>query len=659
MIGRREEKTRVYDGEERKRMDKAVRVRELETLIERHNNLYYNSQPEISDEEFDKLRDELSALAPESPVLRRIGADSADGFPKVRHLMPMGSQDKATSPEEFLKWAAKIRHPEYLVQYKLDGASLELQYDAGNLSRAVTRGDGQVGDEITPNARRMAGVLARLPELFNGAVRGEVVMTRDVHGRKYADKANCRNAANGLMKRKDGVGSEDLRVICYDALAVVGGSSAENAFSSWDERYFPDEKSKLEWLSRMGFETVPLRICATPEEVVDWRARVMDARPGLPYDIDGLVIKGNEIDPADMARARPEKQIAFKFSPEEAVSTVRRVEWSESGANFTPIGVVDPVRLAGTVVQRANLCNTDMIRSLSLRIGSRVVITKRGEIIPKIESLVENPPDTREIPIPSDCPACGSALVDEGTRLFCPNPECPKKSLHRLEKWLSVLGIRDFGSVILSKLHAAGRVRSIADLYTLRAEELAVFDRMGDVLARKILRNLTTRNEVSLAEFIAGLDIEGIGELVAEKAVSAGFNTLDKLRSASPDDLAAVDGFGEILARTLTEGLSALGPEIDALIASGVLKIRLPAAAGPLAGKSFCFTGELRSMKRGQAEARVKARGGSVKSSVTKDLSYLVTNDPDSGSDKNRKARALGVPVIDEEEFLALVEGTS
>ncbi len=632
-------------------MDRSTRIRELEALIERHNDLYYNSQPDISDEEFDRLRDELAALSPGSPVLAGIGADSADGFPKVRHLMPMGSQDKATSPEEFLKWAAKVGHPEYLVQYKLDGASLELQYEDGGLRRAVTRGDGEIGDEITPNARRMAGVLDRLPEPFTGAVRGEVVMTREVHARKYSDKANCRNAANGLMKRKDGAGSEDLRVICYDALSVV------DAPSVGDTGFFPDEKSKLSWLERMGFETVPLRVFASPGEVVDWRAHVMDARPGLPYDIDGLVVKGNEIDPADMARARPEKQIAFKFSPEEAVSTVLRVEWSESGANFTPIGVLEPVRLAGTVVQRANLCNTDMIRSLSLRIGSRVVITKRGEIIPKIESLVENPADVREIPVPSDCPSCGSALVDEGTRLYCPNPECPKKTLHRLEKWLSVLDVRDFGSVILGKLHAAGRVRSLADLYTLKAEELAAFDRMGEVLARKILRNLAARNEVSLAEFVAGLDIEGVGELVAEKAVAAGFDTLDKLRAADPSELAAVDGFGEILANALAGGLRTLAREIDALIAAGAVRIRPPAAAGPLAGKSFCFTGELKSMKRGQAEARVKALGGSAKSTVTKDLSFLVTNDPESGSDKNRKARAFGVRVIGEEEFFALVEG--
>lgn len=623
-------------------MDNKERVRELAALIRKHQDLYYNGQPEISDADFDALWDELTRLDPGNPVLARVGSDAADGFPKARHLIPMGSQDKATNPEDFLKWAAKVRHEEYLVQYKLDGASLELQYDAGRMVKAVTRGDGTVGDDITPNALRMRGVLHRLSQSFTGGVRGEVLMSHEVHDTKYADKANCRNAANGLMKRKDGTGSEDLQVVCYDAVA------------SGDGAFFPDEKAKLEWLSAMGFTTVPLRVFKTPGEIVDYRAHVMDLRPSLPYDIDGLVVKGPWIDPEDAARARPEKQIAFKFSPEEAVSTVRQVLWSESGANYTPIGVVDPVRLAGTLVQRANLCNTDMIRGLSLHIGSRVVITKRGEIIPKIESLVENPPDASDIPVPTVC-SCGTALVDEGTRLYCPNPDCPKKTLHRLEKWLTVLDIRDFGSVILGKLHASGRVRTMADLYTLKPGELAEFDRMGDVLAAKILRNLAARNEVSLPEFVAGLDIEGIGLLVAEKAVAAGFDTLDKLRSARPENLSRIDGFGDILARTLAEGLQSLALEIDALLASGAVRIKPPAGGGPLSGRSFCFTGELASMKRAEAKKRVTELGGQAKDAVTRGLTYLVTNDPLSGSEKNRKARELGVSVIGEEAFLALL----
>jgi DNA ligase (NAD+) len=404
----------------------------------------------------------------------------------------------------------------------------------------------------------------------------------------------------------------------------------------------------------MGFELAPQAVLDSPEAVIEYRARVMDKRASLPYDIDGLVVKGRAIDPEDMARARPEKQIAFKFSLEEAVSVLRSVEWSESGANYTPIGLLDPVRLAGTTVQRANLVNTNIIRGMDLKIGSRVIITKRGEIIPKIEGLVENPPGTTEIEAPSHC-SCGVALVDEGTRLFCPNPSCPKKIQHRLEKWLSVLDVRDFGGVIVGKLLAAGRVRSIPDLYSLNAEELAEYERMGAKLAQKILGNLAARNEVSLSRFIAGFDIEGIGELNAEKAVAAGFDSLQKLREASLEALAAVDGLGEITARTIAEGLASLAAEMDALLATGAVRILPPQSTGPLAGKSFCFTGELASMKRPEAEALVRSLGGQPKSSVTKGLSYLVTNDPSSGSDKNKKAEAYGVTIIDEAAFLALV----
>ena len=475
---------------------KKTRVDELEALIKKHQDLYYNGQPEISDAEFDGLWDELASLDPTNALLARVGADKADGWPKVAHAMPMGSQEKASNPEDFLAWCVKAPRGEYLVQYKLDGASLELQYREGRLLRAVTRGDGSVGDDITPNALRMQGVLADLPEPFSGGVRGEVLMSHAIHATKYADKANCRNAANGLMKRKDGMGSEDLAVICYDALGFVPrkGSSPLSQpnldFSDLSrdtvprdrvpgESPFADELEKVAWLSRMGFTTVEVIRLTNPDDVIAYRAHVMDIREALPYDIDGLVVKGREIDLDDMARARPEKQIAFKFSLEEAISTLREVEWSESGANYTPIGIIDPVRLAGTTVQRANLVNTNAINAMDLRIGSRVIMTKRGEIIPKIEGLVENPPSTEPIFVPSIC-GCGASLVDEGTRLYCPNPDCPKKAFHRLEKWLSVLDIRDFGSVILGKLFAAGRVNEIADLYTLEATELAVYDRMGE-----------------------------------------------------------------------------------------------------------------------------------------------------------------------------------
>ena len=629
--------------------EKNARVNELEAEIKRHQKLYYNGEPKISDEEFDALWDELESLDPGNPLLKAVGTDRSEQWPKSPHRMTMGSLSKATDPESFLAWATKVQYPLYLVQYKLDGASMELQYDEGHFVRGVTRGDGVIGDDITPNVAKMNGVPKELPEPFTGAVRGEVLMSRRMHDAKYADKANCRNAANGLMKRKDGVGAEDLDIICYDAVSSLATGTP-----------FDTERKKIAWLERMGFKVVPTVECESPEAVIAYRAKIMDIRPDLEYDIDGLVVKGDRIDREDASKLRPELQIAFKFSPEEAVTTLREVEWSESGATVTPIGIVEPVRLAGTTVQRANLANPDMIRSMDLRIGSKVVITKRGEIIPKIESLVENPPDAVQIEIPTHCSLCSAELIDEGTRLYCPNPVCPGKAYHRLEKWLSVIDIKDLGSALLKRLFDSGKVTRIPDLYRLSVQDLLAFERMGEKSAQKIIRNVHARNEVSLSDFIAGFDIEGIGVLMADKLIAAGIDTLDKLFAASPSDFEKIDGFAEITARSLYDGLRVVEKDMRELAEQGYVRI-LPAArssgeeAAGVAGKSFCFTGELESIKRSEAEKLVRAAGGTVKSSVTKDLDYLVTNDPTSGSEKNRKAQEFSIPVIDETQFLALL----
>jgi len=482
-------------------------------------------------------------------------------------------------------------------------------------------------------------------------VRGEVIMTHDVHRDHFSVKANCRNAANGLMKRKDDSGSEYLEVLCYDAAPGIPGSP----FTGFAP--FQNECEKLDWLASCGFTVVHSEICTGYQAVIDYRAKVMDIRGTLPFDIDGLVIKGREIDPADLARSRPEKQIAFKFSLEEAITVLREVIWSESGATYTPIAVTDPVRLAGTTVQRANLVNPNMIADMDLRIGSRIVVTKRGEIIPKIEALVENPPDVKLIVQPEVCGVCGTSLADEGTRLYCPNTECPKRLHHRIEKWIDVLDIRSFGETLIRRLFDSGRVRRIGDLYTLNTDELAALDRMGPQSAVRVLRSLKAKKEITLAQFIAGFDIEGIGVTMMEKLVAAGFDTLDTLFSASRDDFEDVYQFGSAMAETLVTQLAVLREEMEALVSSGAVTITEPVRGGSLSGKSFCFTGELSSMKRTQAQELVKKLGGSVKSAVTRDLSYLVTNNPGSASSKNRKAAELGIPVLDEEAFLALLNG--
>ncbi|MCL2880156.1 MAG: helix-hairpin-helix domain-containing protein, partial [Treponema sp.] len=360
----------------------------------------------------------------------------------------------------------------------------------------------------------------------------------------------------------------------------------------------------------------------------------------------------------------PEKQIAFKFELETAFSILRSVEWSESGATYTPIGIVDPVRLAGTTVQRANLNNPGMMRSLGLKIGRAVSIVKRGEIIPKIEGLAPPgalPDDpgivTKEIEIPSLCTTCGTALVDAGTRLYCPNAACPKRLLHRLEKWIAVLDIRELGEKLIAQLFSKGRVRQISDLYTLTAQELAGYDRMGELSAAKVIRHINSPRNLSLAAFVAGFDYEGIAETTMDKIACAGFNTLAKLSCAAVEELADIFGIGTITAAIIADGLKETTQEMDAVLAAGIVTIAEPPAAETLklSGVSFCFTGELSSMKRAQAEEKIKTLGGQAKSTVVKDLTYLVTNDPQSNSSKNKKARELGIPIINEEQFLELI----
>jgi len=644
----------------------ASRVATLERLIPEYQKSYYDGEAEISDGEFDLLWDELKALAPDSPVLKKVGdgdaASGVDGFPKARHLIPMGSQDKAANPEEFRAWARKTGLPKFLVQYKLDGASLELQYEKGALTKAITRGDGVVGDEITANAKRMSGVPEKLDIPFSGGVRGEVVMTRDVWREKYSSKANCRNAANGIMRRKDGSGCDDLVCIAFDAAEVGDLSGGGGAVNGGD--YFTDEARKIEWLGKRGFRTAETKICADSDGVVAYREKVAKMRAGLPFDIDGLVVKDLVTDMADLRRARPEKQIAFKFELETAFSILRQVEWSESGATYTPIGVVDPVRIAGTTVQRANLNNPDMIRALGLKIGSAVSVVKRGEIIPKIEGLAPEdalPPEAssggeQEIAFPDRCNVCNTDLVDAGTRLYCPNVGCPKRLHHRLEKWVKVLDIRELGEKLIRQLFDKERVRQIADLYTLQAEELAGYERMGDLSAAKVVRHIQTPRELSLAVFVAGFDLEGVAETTMEKVCAAGFNTLETLRCASVEELADVHGLGEITAGVIADGLKETAAAMDAVLETGVISIAPPPPETlPLRGLSFCFTGELSSMKRPQAEEKIRALGALAKTSVIKGLSYLVTNDPESGSSKNKKARSLGISIIGEDDFLALL----
>jgi DNA ligase (NAD+) len=342
----------------------ANRIKELEGLIEYHNNLYYNSEEaEISDAEYDSLFDELKSLDPGNRlVTKNVGATETDGFSKAKHLMPMGSQQKAADEVEFTKWAKKDGLPEtsgktkssYLAQYKLDGASIELQYSNGKFVKAVTRGDGETGDDVTANAVKFRFLQKTLTESFTGSIRGEVMMNSKVKDKYYADKANKRNAAVGVMKKKDGTGAEHLYVAVYDAVSTDGKS------------FWKDEVTKQYWLENQGFKVAIWITIDSIEEAVEFRKNTMNARSHLEYDIDGVVIKNNKIDLEDMKRARPDHQIAFKFSLEEAETTLISVEWSISGKTYTPVVCFNKVNLNGTTVQRASMSNPGQLMRLKI-----------------------------------------------------------------------------------------------------------------------------------------------------------------------------------------------------------------------------------------------------------------------------------------------------
>ncbi|MCK4382536.1 MAG: NAD-dependent DNA ligase LigA [Candidatus Lokiarchaeota archaeon] len=626
--------------------NKKDRITFLVKEIERHRYLYYNEQPEISDAKYDALEDELRKHDPENSLLFKIGIDSSDLFTKRKHIIPMSSQDKVTSHTDFKKWAKKRNFKLFLVQFKLDGISIELQYKDSIFQYAITRGDGEIGDDVSANVVKMKGFLSKLKDNFTGAVRAEILLYHDIYNKKFSDKQNCRNAAAGLVRRKDGIGSGDLNLIFYDAISIT------------DEVTFQSEVQKLKWLKEQNFPTIPTKTVHTPQEVIKVRENTMtNIRNILNYDIDGLVVKGKQIDLQDMKRAKPTKQIAFKFQAEEIETTLLDVEWSISGANYTPVAIVKPVHLMGSNVSRASLANPNLIKELKIKIGSEVFISKRGDIIPKIERVIRTPPDAKEIILPTECEVCHTSLINEGTQLYCPNEECPKRAYYRLARWIKKLNIKHFSEkLILKPLFASGKVKTISDLYRLKVNDLTQFEGVKETSAKKALDNLFAVKEVSLAKFIGGFAIENIGEDLAQRIIDAGFDTLGKIRKASIHQISQIDGFADITAHQLQKGISRLCPEMkDVLGTNKITIMEGKSMSNKLDGASFCFTGKLETMKRAEAEQLVKDNGGVARSGVVKDLSYLVTNSTEE-TVKFKKAQEQGSKIITEEEFLKMVE---
>jgi len=621
------------------------RIKFLEIEIQRHRSLYYNEEPEISDAKYDSLEDELKELDPDNLILFRIGIDRSELFTKEKHIIPMNSQDKVTQPGEFNKWAKKRNYKVFIVQFKLDGISIELQYEKGIFQKAITRGDGEVGDNVSANVVKMKGFIPKLKEGFTGAVRAEIVLFHDIYNKRYLDKQNCRNAAAGIVRRKDGIGSKDLNLIYYDAISTT------------NDAIFKTETQKIKWLKEQNFPTVLTKTIHTPQEVIQVREDVMNnVRATLNYDIDGLVIKGKVIDIEDMKRTKPIKQIAFKFQAEGIETTLLDVEWSISGHHYTPVAIVETVHIMGSNVSRASLANPNLINDLKIKIGSEVFITKRGDIIPKIEYVIKTPPNAKEIPIPSVCEVCDTPLINEGTQLFCPNDSCPKRAYYRLTRWIKTLNVKYFSKKLMIRpLFDSGKIQTITDLYHLKVSDITRLDGVKETSAKKALDNLYTVTTVSLAKFIGGFAIENIGEDMVQKVVDSGFDTLEKIRKASTFQISQVEGFAKISANQLTEGMTKLYPQMKEVLDTNKIKIEVKKLGNKLEGMTFCFTGKLETMKRAEAEQLVKDNGGLRRSEVTKNLTYLVTNSTEPTA-KYTKAQKQDTKIITEKEFLEMVE---
>lgn len=640
----------------------AARIAVLGDLLKKYKDAYYNGHPLVSDAAYDQLEDELRALDPGHAVLTSVGAPvpakarpRAAGAPvseweKAQHKIPMGSLNKAVDEAEFHAWvarceehAAREKLPKVLgdlfVTEKLDGISLEVIYERGVMTEAITRGDGQIGERITVNVARMKGVPPRLGEPLSISVRGEVILKLSDMKRSFPNASNARNMASGTAKRFDGSGCEHLTVLFYDL-------EGEDAV---------DEVQKFARLKRLGFETPNLYPSDSAGVLRLYREYAASKRAALDYEIDGLVIRCNPVRTQALLgelAGRPRAAVALKFASQTKVTRLNRIVWDTGDSGrVTPIAEFDRVWIGGAHLERASLHNISNVKALGVSEGDEILVSRRNDVIPQVEEVVvkHGPPAV----IPTTCGVCQSKLVSEGEFISCRNNQCRAVVEGRIKNWVEAQDVHDFGGHIVGELVRAKLVKEPSDLYKLEVSDVARLEHMGEVSARKILGNLRAKLPLGLPLFLASLGIEHFALLTAKLIVGHGFDTLDKIRQASEAQLTAIPGLGPSKAKVVVAGLKARSAEIDRLLAVGVVPVA-PSHGGPLAGLSFCFTGAL-SKPRKEFEDLVEKHGGSLLSGVTKDLKYLVMADPNSGSSKAEKARKYGTKCIDEAEFSKVV----
>jgi DNA ligase (NAD+) len=650
---------------------------DLRSEIRRHDHLYYvEARPEVSDAEYDRLFRRLKALeeafptlvAPDSPT-QRVGAEPREEFRAVAHEAPMLSLDSTQEESEVRRFDERVRkaaegNVHYLLEPKLDGASIELVYEGGVLTRAVTRGNGRVGEDVTPNVRTIPTVPLRLrgderPVPEHVAIRGEVMMYISAFERfnerllreDQAPYASPRNSAAGAIRQLDPrlTAERELDCLAYDVLAVRGET-------------FRRDQDGIAALRAWGFK-VPERVQVTDdvEAILEYHRSFEAERDDLDYEIDGVVVKLDDLDArADMGSTshHPRWALAYKFEPRKEVTRVETIAVSVGRTGvLTPVALLRPVVVGGVTVSRASLHNREEVARKDVREGDRVRVQRAGDVIPQVVERIEEAGRERSSPfeMPDACPACGTPVVEEGPRTVCPNRfGCPAQLVGRILHFgaRNALDIEGLGEETARLLVDRRLVRELADLFDLEVGALLELPGFAEKSATNLVDAIRARKTVELGRFLFGLGIPEVGTTVA-RDLALHFGSLEAVRSASREELEAVEGIGPKMSEAITTFLEdeRNREAIDHVLARGV-EPRPPEgpARTELAGKKFVFTGSLEHLSRASAKKLVEGAGGRVVSSVSGETDYVVVGaDPGSKADR---AEELDIRILDEEEFV-------
>ncbi len=653
-------------------------ILELRKTIEEHNHSYYVlDNPTISDFEYDALMQKLIRLEEENPDLsdpnsptKRVGGAVLEGFDEVVHSVQMQSLGDVFSYDELMEFDSRVKQGlgeqkfEYVVEMKIDGLSVSLEYENGKFLRGSTRGDGFVGEDITENLKTIKSIPLTIDtdaELLE--VRGEVYMPRKSFETVNREKsqngeptfANPRNAAAGSLRQLDSriAAKRGLDVIIFNIQQVTGKELSTHS-------------DGFEWLKSLGFKVSPVRsVCNSMEDAYLEILRIGENRKDLPFDIDGAVVKVNSLAQREALGSTskvPKWAVAYKFPAEQQETTVEDiiVQIGRTGV-VTPNAVLTPVQIAGSTVSRATLHNQDFIEAKDIRIGDRVLVQKAGDIIPEVVSVLKEKRkgNETEFKMPTHCPACGEELFrEEGeAALRCLSSNCPAQRLRSIIHFASksAMDIEGLGDAVVEQLIDAGLVKTSADLFYLEFEQLIQLERFGEKSAQNLLNAIEKAKENPLDRLLCGLGIRLIGSRGA-KAIARHFGSLDNIMSATVDEVSSIDDIGEKMAESLVHYFAE--PEtvelIERLKLAGVnLEAEDTPQGGALEGKTFVLTGTLPTLKRSEAQKLIEDNGGKVSGSVSKKTDFVVAGE-EAGS-KLDKAQSLGVAVITEEELLRMI----